>query len=195
MEGFSGYGCGNRPSRLHRSVFGGPEAANARFRGETAAASAPAGPVRQIPDTLLPCHCKCGWAIIRFEKPGSGAARRQRPALARGQGNLPRHLAMRVLRTLADPAVSRVTPDLLLLAVQKLARRRQFVNVRGRSLQMARQTPGVGADETVKASAFRGRFFIVPDGGVRVRIGPVTAKEPDIWHLGRFAGADTASPP
>ncbi len=32
---------------------------------------------------------------------------------------------MRAFRTLADPAVSRVTPDLLLLAVQKLARRRQ----------------------------------------------------------------------
>ena len=55
--------------------------------------------------------------------------------------------------------------------------------------------PGVGADETVKASAFHGRFFIVPDGDVRVRIGPVTAKEPDIWHMGPFAGADPASPP
>ncbi len=72
---FFGVCCGICPSWLRRSVFGGPEAANARFRGETAAGSAPAGPVRQIPDTLLPCHCKCGWAIIRFEKPGSSASR------------------------------------------------------------------------------------------------------------------------
>ncbi len=45
---------------------------------------------------------------------------------------------------------------------------------------------GTDADETVKASAFHRRFSIVPDGGVRVRTGPVTAKEPDIWHLGCF---------
>ena len=32
------------------------------FSGETAATSAPAGPIRQIPDTLLPCHCKCNHA-------------------------------------------------------------------------------------------------------------------------------------
>ncbi len=36
------------------------ETANAHFRGETAVGSAPAGPVRQIPDTLLPCHDRCG---------------------------------------------------------------------------------------------------------------------------------------
>ena len=53
---------------------------------------------------------------------------------------------MRVLRALADPAISGVTPDLLLLAVQKPVRRRQVVNVGGRSLQMVHQTPGVGAD-------------------------------------------------
>ncbi len=72
---FFGVCCGICPSRLHRSVFGGPEAANARFRGKTAAGSAPAGPIRQIPDTLLPCHDRCGWAIIRFEKPRSSASR------------------------------------------------------------------------------------------------------------------------
>ncbi len=36
---------------------------------------------------------------------------------------------MRVLRALANPAASRVTPDLLLLAVQKLARRRQVATL------------------------------------------------------------------
>ncbi len=82
---------------------------------------------------------------------------------------------------------------LFLLAVQKPTRRRQLVNVRGRSLWMVHQPPGIGADETVKASAFHGRFSIVPDGGVRVRIGPVTAKEPDIRHMGPFAGADGIS--
>ncbi len=66
---------------------------------------------------------------LRRLRPGRGAARRQRPALARGHGNLSRNIAMRVLRTLADPAVSRVTPDLLLLAVQKLARRRQVATL------------------------------------------------------------------
>ncbi len=66
---------------------------------------------------------------LRRLRLGRGAARRQRPVLARGHGNLPRHLAMRVLRTLADPAISRVTPDLLLLAVQKLARRRQVATL------------------------------------------------------------------
>ncbi len=65
----------------------------------------------------------------RSPKAAQAAARRQRPALARGHGNLPRHIAMRVLRALADHAVSRVTPDLLLLAVQKPIRRRQVATL------------------------------------------------------------------
>ena len=39
-----------------------------------------------------------------------------------------------------------VSPDLLLLAVQKPTRRRQVVNIGGRSLRMVHQPPGVGAD-------------------------------------------------
>ncbi len=35
----------------------------------------PQGRSRQIPDTLIPCHDRCGRAIIRFEKPGSSASR------------------------------------------------------------------------------------------------------------------------
>ena len=53
----------------------GPEAPNACFWGGITAVAAPAEPVRQIPDTLLPCHDRCDWAIIRFEKPKSGASR------------------------------------------------------------------------------------------------------------------------
>ena len=58
--------------------------------------------------------------------------RRQLPTPAGVYGNMPRHLAMRALRTLPDPAISGVSPDLLLLAVQKLDRRRQVVNVPSR---------------------------------------------------------------
>ncbi len=36
--------------------------------------------------------------------------------------------------------------------------------------------------ETAKVSAFHRRFSIVPVSGGRVRIGPVTAKDPDSWH-------------
>ena len=70
-----GFDCGSCSSRLHRSVFCGTEASNACFRGEIAADSTLAGPVRQILDTFLPCHDKCGWAIIKFEKPRSSASR------------------------------------------------------------------------------------------------------------------------
>ncbi len=69
-----GFGCGNCPFRLHRPVSCGPKSPNERFRGGIATVSAPAWLVRQIPDTLIPCDDKCGWAIIRFEKPKSSAS-------------------------------------------------------------------------------------------------------------------------
>ncbi len=57
------------------------------------------------------------------------AAHRQRPALARVHGNVPRHFAMRSLYLLPDPAISGVRPNLFLLAVQKPVRRRQVATL------------------------------------------------------------------
>ena len=102
--------------------------------------SAPAGPVRQIPDTLLPCHDRCGWAIIRFEKPGSGASR-----------------CTFLSRPRSEPCRSR-TPASQSGTDAPEARAEGGRDVAAVPSRMARQTPGVGADETVKASAFADDF-------------------------------------
>ena len=65
----------------------------------------------------------CPHPGLRRLRQSRRVARRQRPAPARGQGNVPRHLAMHALRPPRNPVISGVSPDLLLLAVQKPVRR------------------------------------------------------------------------
>ncbi len=112
MTGAAGQSSGSRsPEAAQAAARSSPDLDVEPCHGRT--------PARD-PERML--HPHLGLRRLRL---GRGAARRQRPAPAGVHGNLPRHLAMRVRRTLPDPAISGVSSDLFLLAVQKPVRRRQ----------------------------------------------------------------------
>ncbi len=87
----------------HQLVSCGSKSPNARFRGESISGSVPAGLVRQILDTLIPCHGKCGGSLRAVRQaPGIDAAVQLRPEMPPIPLPRPVHLQIADVASVSD---------------------------------------------------------------------------------------------